>query len=507
MTAGKNIIDKLGYNVDYLYPDYATSYMAASGQYPAYANSLGNASDAALVTSYRSKEQAINYVLGVNGSYDLTDNLKENLSIYMQRSNLGTPVTQAFETLSGSPLSEANSLQEGSRIGLIEGLTYQVAKHTLRAGLWYENNTYNVDMNMYADPVLGQGVPSSAYMGSGQPYAQEYRQNWSTNTLQAYFSEDWQPIKSLTLHAGFKSLLETTRGGATYTNEALTGQTALPNGSLTAFNAFLPHFSVDYHFLSHEEIYADIAENMRAYAYSGWVTSYGAWSAQNQTQFDLDKKSIRPQTTWNYVLGYRHNSHYFDLNADFYYTKYHNRLVNMTEGNVYQPVTAFINAGSETMYGFDGGVTIRPLSGLSIFNGFSYNKSTYDDSINSGGVYYDLKGKKQVGYPSYMYKATLTYRRGNFEGMFNASYLGSRPLSYMNDVKVSPYWTENVTLSYNFGQIGFAKNLKASFSVYNLANEKYVSAMGLFGYPLSGDLQTLFVAPPRQFFGTISAKF
>lgn len=106
-----------------------------------------------------------------------------------------------------------------------------------------------------------------------------------------------------------------------------------------------------------------------------------------------------------------------------------------------------------------------------------------------------------------MYKANLnyTYKRAMFN--FNAVYTGARPMTYLNDEYIPAYWTTNLNLSYNFGRIGFARELKATFSITNIANANYIG--GVYGAAsVSGDDNpNLFVAAPREFFGTIAARF
>jgi len=106
-----------------------------------------------------------------------------------------------------------------------------------------------------------------------------------------------------------------------------------------------------------------------------------------------------------------------------------------------------------------------------------------------------------------MYKTSLSYAYRRARVTFNATYTGSRPLSYVNDTHVAPYWLAGLSASYNFGSIGFMKNFGINFNIYNLFNTTYVGGMGLFGYPISGDSPTLFIGAPRQFFGSVHASF
>ena len=119
----------------------------------------------------------------------------------------------------------------------------------------------------------------------------------------------------------------------------------------------------------------------------------------------------------------------------------------------------------------------------------------------------NLKGKHQVAYPKYMYKAGLNYQYKNLRLNFNVNYIAKRPISYMNDAYAPAYWLANTGISYSLGELGFMKKLVFNFNVNNLFNRTYVSSTGVFGYSMSGDSPTLFVGAPREFFGTVSGQF
>ncbi|CAM2873936.1 hypothetical protein AA15237_1732 [Komagataeibacter xylinus NBRC 15237] len=85
--------------------------------------------------------------------------------------------------------------------------------------------------------------------------------------------------------------------------------------------------------------------------------------------------------------------------------------------------------------------------------------------------------------------------------------MSRRALSYTNDLYVPSYWLANLSATYKFGKVGFAKNLEVNFGVYNLFNTVYIGGMGMMGYPVSGYYPTLFIGAPRQYFGTVKAHF
>lgn len=224
--------------------------------------------------------------------------------------------------------------------------------------------------------------------------------------------------------------------------------------------------------------------------------------------FDANKKILKPERTWNYVVGYRYDTRFFTGTVDYYHTDYYNRLASITEGTSNNTRNAYMNVGRETMDEVDILGAIRPVKGLEITNSFSWNNARYQGTgINYGGQIYSLKGTRQVYYPAYMYKANLAYTWRATQFNFNVNYISSRPMTFLNDLSIPSYWLANLTLAHDFGRIGFAEHFKASFGVTNLFDKNYIG--GVYGAAsVSGDNNSnLFVASPRQFIGSIAAAF
>lgn len=508
MAESLNMLKTLGGNLNYLYPNYAEAYAAAQGIYSSNIQKLGNVQDESSATYNDAGQKQRNFLSALIAEFHLTPRLTEKTILYAHVSSGNYEMEEAIPSPNGSPMSQYVGHMGMRRIGGIQSFEYDIASNHIQAGFWYENNWNSFPARLYSEPLLGQGQPISSMGPYVNPYTTEFDDEYNTNTFQFFLQDTYHILHNLTVSAGFRSMLQTTHGGASYNNAAYTGASALPRGNLTAADAFLPHFSMNYNFLRHHELYFDIAENMRAYTYYPWnMPNGGAWTDANQQVFNETKNSLRPERTWDYVVGYRYNAKHLSATVDFYHVDYYNRLVSTEAGNIFQPYSTFTNAGKETMNGADVSVTFRPVKGLEIFNSFSYNDAQYEGGIEYEGQYVSLKGKHQVAYPKFMYKTNATYTYKNASTTFSATYTGRRPLSYVNDTYVPAYWLANLSATYNFGHIGFAKNLKVNFGVYNLFNTTYVGGMGIEGYPLSGDYPTLFVGAPRQYFGTVSAQF
>ncbi|GBR03132.1 TonB-dependent receptor family protein [Acetobacter oeni] len=522
----KNMWEQMGRQAAYLKPNYqkaiqwANLAQSGSGVPAEYAGRLSN--DEVGDVTYDGTQIQRNYLSALTGEYEIFPNVTSRTVAYGHVSNGVYQGTNNFMTSpsSGVPLVDEAGHPDVRRLGFTQAFEIRLHKNDIQTGIWYENNSFNYPMRLYQDGLTEAHNSKSDYLESQATNL--WKDSFNTNTFQFYLQDTWTIIPGMTLLGGFRSMTQTTHGGTKYDNTAALASTwdtyyqHPANGSLTASAAFLPHFNFDYHFLDHHEFYWDIAENERAYDYSQQSGSGSAWSGLGtsatvdsaQQVFNENKSKLKPERTWNYLVGYRFNSEYFSGSADFYHTDYYNRLAAITAGTTNNMYSSYINVGRETMNGADVMGTVRPFKGLAITNSFSWNDATYQTKdLPYDGSTISLKGKHQVYYPKFMYKADVTYtwRQATFN--FNTSYMGSRPMTYTNDVRIPAYWASSLSASYNFGQIGFMRGFKTAFGINNLFNQGYIG--GVYGAAsVSGDDNpNLFAAAPRQFFGTVSAQF
>ncbi|WP_408874309.1 TonB-dependent receptor domain-containing protein [Gluconacetobacter tumulicola] len=274
----------------------------------------------------------------------------------------------------------------------------------------------------------------------------------------------------------------------------------------------MPHISADWYFIKHHELFFDITENVKSYPIAAYKQGASPF-ALSQSTYDLLQKQggLKPETDWNYAVGYRFTDSLVQASLYAYHTNFKNRLQQITSGSIVNPISTVANVGGVTMNGVDAGLTLTPIRSLSIYNSISYNHATFDDNLVEPGVTYHLRGQQVVAYPRFMYKNSLSYTWKNFDTHFDTTYMGTRNFSYTGDMKVPHYWLESLGARYHFGSLGrgfgFVKDLTFEFNIYNLTNTKYIATMGENGLPMTGDYQSFLVGAPRQYFGTIRAGF
>lgn len=506
------ILKNLGWRTPHLYPNYGLAYGIAKGTAALPAGYGGVPGiDGSEIAMYDGGQAETNYMGGLHFDLALTDNLTWNTTVYGHSQTGYYSYTDSEDpSPNGAPFSEEVWQNRQERYGLDTSLRYKWGRHTIEGGVWYENNNQQAGLFNYQQPLLGEGAPLKAvgpYDVYGKAFLEGYNFQWTTNVMQFHLQDSIRLTEGLTLHAGFKSMVATTSGGANYNNADWTGSDELPNGSLTASQAFLPHLNLDWHINNHHELYVDVAENMRAYEVSAYGVANSVYSVEDQATFQAQKKSLEPSKAWVYLGGYRYTSKYLQANATVYHASLIHPILAAAVGSLTNPVSQVIDFGHISMTGANGDITLTPIEGLSISNNLSYNKGTYDRDVDTAGGFYALAGKNIVNYPAWMYKTSVSYTWKGATAHFDANYYSRRYYSFMNDTSVGGYWLANAGMQYRFGKLSVLKDVTASFNVYNLFNTKYIAMMGQNDNPATGDYQSMERGAVREFFGTVSASF
>lgn len=537
-------LKQFGWRQELLYPNYGAAYKIAANYVNSNGNNLpsgwGNPGDI-YTQLYDAGQSTQDYIGGINFDLKLAKNLRWKTTLYAHRdlSNATYSAPGVVSVGTGAPISEQVWMNREMREGFNSFFEYKIANHTINTGAWYENNSSSALTDYFNEPLLGQGAPLSTtgpYTTYGAAFATGWAYKFSTNTFQYHVMDTWRILPNFTATYGFKSMLQTTAGGdyayATngaagyssadgnyhYTYSGLTSPG--PTGSMTSSAAFLPAVNLDWRFLPGHELYFDFAENMRPYSASPYdsATTPGPWMVQDQATFNANKKTLKPETDFSYVLGYRYTGRHVIAGIDGYHTDVHNRLLSGASGAIVggSQGATFFNSKRASQWGMDAVLTLIPVKGLSITNSVSYNHFTYaanvpvcaatDDNGNCTSTG-NLRGKKTDGYPSVMYKANLSYTWHKASAYLDVNYYSKRQYSMLNDTHVPAYWLANMGASYHFGKVGFLHNVTASFTVYNLFNAKYIAMMGENGFPTSGDYQSVERGAVREYFGTIKAEY
>ncbi len=432
-------------------------------------------------------------------------------------------LTNLVKLLGGDGLAVRTTEYHINRYGERSNLDWNLGNHQIEAGIWYEHNDSGQHRVWY--PFSSANNDTTPYDIPKGPLFTQDAVDFSTDVVQTHIQDQWRILPQLLLSAGFKSSLQTA------SNNVLVQQQNLPNaatpvqfptGTITTNKAFLPQFGAVWDVTEHEQLFANIQENMRqfiTYSQGGGFFGTSPWSLGNQAAFNLFKSTVQPETSWTYEAGVR-SHRTIDLGwltsvegqANYYHVDFSNRILNIAPYNFINPAPSIlVNVGGVTTNGVDVAGTLNFGAHFHAYNSVSYNSSTYDQNYNSGttnGVANVVKisGKQVPGEPDWTDKTILSTNFGPFEAQLSGDYIGRRYATYLNDLEVQPTWEGNFEASYALQMApgAWLKTAKISINITNIADIKGVSTVSVTS--ASGGYQAYPVAP-RMGFVTLEGAF
>jgi iron complex outermembrane receptor protein len=458
----------------------------------------------------------------VAGDYAVTDALSVRLQVYRHTdkgagnnyiaglSNQGTA-----STADDVPVQIRDTRYTIDRDGVLGSVAYDLYFNHIQAGFWLEENTSSAARYIWSNVTTPFSL--ARYL-KGTPTSAQWVQQTDWQTRQFYLQDTISLLDdTLGIDFGFKSTYAKSNAkalpgiAATAAPTSPTG-TQFATGSLTAEDNFLPEAGVRWKFAPGHEVYASYSENMAMYQ-GGF--KLGPQSV-NQSVWDLQGKTLVPETSRSIDFGYRFIMDDLQLSLAGYHVNFDHRLLQ------YNPCptalqanpgcgNSFHNAGSVTSNGAELGVLWQLSPALNWYNSASYNETTYDEDLNwctATCVVYATAGKQQVDTPKQMFSSMLTVRQGGFWASLQGKFTGRRYYTYTNDQGVSAFTTLDLGLGYDFGAIHGLSGAKLAFNVTNLTDQRYASNFDNSVFAPTdptGSILVFHSSAPRQFFVTFGA--
>jgi hypothetical protein len=456
----------------------------------------------------------------------------------------GLTPQQVVNAYGGSGIAVRTTEYTIDRSGYISNLDWELGNHSIEAGLWYENNYADQMRRWYpfsgtnnnltpydvpSAPSTISGAAALALLQSGQTLGNtaltQYGFHSDTQDLQYHLQDQWQALPDLLISAGFKASQQWANGQFVVQQPG----TPLPNGSIKTNKFFLPQIGAVYDLTKDDHLFFNVQENLHQLMNYG-AGGLSAWSTQSQTTFNNFKNGSDPEHAWVYETGYRfHHELGGFINGvegqiEYYHVDFSNRLLNITSttvagqtilGTFTAPQTALVNVGGVTTNGVDIAGTVHFGDHFSLYDGISYNDSTYDSNYCSSvsatgacaaGKIVATSGKNVAADPKWTDKVVLSANYGPWEGQLTGDYVGSRYATYLNDQSVGSTFVMGLQASYTMKQAFWdnePRAIKFSLNVTNLNDEKGWSTIGV---TQSGNF-TAYPVAPRMFFGTVAATF
>ncbi|WP_323989624.1 TonB-dependent receptor domain-containing protein [Nguyenibacter sp. L1] len=487
--------------------------------------------------NYYSDAQREDFLSYVKWSHDFSASLHwDNLFYYHHDLGEGVvagPITAAglptlfsayFPTYSASQLSQvfggsgmATRTTEywDNRGGLTSTLRYQRGHHHIELGGWYERNNNTQARRWYPFDINNPTTPYERQQGA---LIDQYTNYFYTNTWTTHLQDSWQISPHVTLNAGFKSELVYTNGILPVAGlpGSLSPRTAVtvPGGTIAATRPFLPAFGALWNLTPHEQWFANIQENMRAFQATGYGNAT-PWGVTSQQAFEDFKNHGEPETAWTYETGLRTNRPvdlgpltHISGQLEYYHVHFSNRLLAVSSSpnlaSIVGSATILTNVGSVSTDGMDLSFTAQFGPHFSFYNALSYNKSVYNDNYANGTTVVHTAGRNVAGVPDWTEKFVASANWGDVSAQFIGDVIGKRYATYTNDLSAGAYALFSLNAGYMIHFIPHVRGLKVQGNITNLTGTRGWSTLNISN--ASGQY-TAFPIAPRMYFLTLSANF
>jgi len=415
---------------------------------------------------------------------------------YVPSPGFGTPGSTA------APLSIRTTEYDIDRRGFIGGFSFDLGAHVISGGFWTEDNDFNQARRYYAETAAAPSRDSLDFQSN--PFATQWEYRFNTKTTTGHLEDTWKITDALKVNFGAKAIK--------VENTVKTVVGAPLSGTIESKDTFLPQIGFVYNLDNGTEFFGGYTENMGAYVSA--ATS-GPFASLDQKAVDYIAKTLNPESSKTVELGARYHNDRFQGVAAFYAVKFDDRLLAASTAAPILGLPAVLsNVGSVDTKGLELAGTLELTDAWSVYAGYTYNDSKYQDDVvdGAGVVTVHTKDKTVVNTPKNILKAELSFDQGGFYGKLGVAYTGERYYTYENIGGLAPSTTiADLTAGYRFSDAEtWSRGLELQFNITNLTDEDYVSTIGSGGFAnndLAGNAQTVLTAPPRQFFVTVKKAF
>lgn len=377
----------------------------------------------------------------------------------------GNGTTTDTNVLVYNPIFEDNT-----RMGTTVKGTYNLGKHTLVGGLWYQ---YSRDQLYRRYSMASQDGTAMDVTGKNfliRTSDGHVVEQWNQDTrddFRAVFVGDTISMMEdrLSLDVGLKKLWLSREGinrvPSTVTRTEASDDPVLPTAALR------------FKFNEENSTFASIAKGYRMLPSGSLYPRYSATTGAMTTRANPDQPS---ETSTAVELGYRYQGKVFSVSTSVFNYEFKNRQIS---AQVCDPgcVTSPINGGSQTARGLDFEIGTRPYKNFRPYASFEYQHTRINSDIPVSGDYLPTTGKQAVRAPKVQAAIAVDYDNGTYFGNFGVKYVGSQYSTFMNDEKIPGFATADATIGYRLGSIGSFKKPEIRLNLLNLANKKYLSGV------------------------------
>lgn len=411
----------------------------------------------------------------------------------------GTPYVP---TPGGAPLSIRTTEYEIDRVGGLTGITWEIGRHEIAAGAWYETIDFTQARRFYAEP--NRSAPTRDFEDfQRNPMATQWEYDFDTDTVVFYLQDTIALTDTVRLNAGFRAVNSE--------NTIVTVVGDAKNGSIETDEPFLPQLGINWELTDRHEVFASAAKNVRSFVGSNTSGPFSTTSAA----FNAFRDSLEPETSTNYEVGWRFQGASVQTSLTAYHVDFEDRQLGIAQcvGVVGCP-SVIANVGSVKTDGVEAALSWRLVDDLTWFTSAAWNRSEYDDNYTVAQddvpVVIEASGKQVADAPEILAQTELAYDNGRVFARIDVNYVDERYYTYLNQGSVEAYTLLNAGVGVRFPDFGVIREVTVQADFTNLTDEEYISTIGTNGFvnaDPNGTTQTLLRGAPRQAFVSVKAKF
>jgi len=249
--------------------------------------------------------------------------------------------------------------------------------------------------------------------------------------------------------------------------------------------------------------------------------SYAAGLAAPKTDnlYTSSPNLVQPETSDNFAVGYRYQTHLLNASINAYDTEYKNRIVSSPDP-LDPTLSIDRNVGDVRVYGVDIEAGFNPIEHLSVYVSANFNKSEVkkDYTLSTSGISFQLPvaGKELVLTPDQIYNARVTYEIGDVTLGLQGRYTSSRWLDDLNSTSIPGYTVFNADARWSMPYFDHRSYLQ--LNLLNIFDKFYFSrattAANYVSYAIPGTTKIYtpstagyYVGAPRTVSITLGTKF
>jgi len=426
----------------------------------------------------------------IAGAYTFTDNGGNPLA-----PNADCTATLTFPYGGGSPANnpacyDATAIPVGSyrhtnygkqRFGVTADMAYRMGENnTLRAGLWWEDNTRDEYRTWHERTNILAGIEFDE-----TEYWRQYDRTFQTDTIMLY-AEDTFEIGDLTLRGGIKKFFVDLSREDNFGNEA--------KQELDSDSDILITAGVVYNATDNLEVFGGFSQNFAAIKDN---VIEGRASASNPNIPDLEG-----ETADNFDIGIRYSNEWLRATLTGYYIKFNNRITFVSAGDGTSGIDyleegegTYLNVGGIKSKGIEASISADFADYWNFYSSLTLNNSEYSDTTADV-----VEGNKVALAPEFQLVGTLSYANEGLRAGISAKHVGSRFGDFANTQELDSFTLVDAWVGYSLdeGVIPGVQAVDVSLNVTNLLDKNYLGG---------GTPGSYFIGADRQVTANLTLKF